>query len=87
LVKDVPSVNQRLPSEPFVMARGSLFAVGTLNCFSVPTGAASAVVASDNATLAATAAVRIRPTPRGVRRPVIGDDVNTIEPPKGVILG
>ena len=33
-VNSVPSVNQRLPSEPLVMARGWLLAVGTLNCFS-----------------------------------------------------
>src|SRR5215208_382413 len=41
-VNSVPSVNQRLPSEPLVMARGWLLAVGTLNCFSEPTGAATA---------------------------------------------
>ena len=40
-VNSVPSVNQRLPSEPLVMARGWLLAVGTLNCFSAPTGAAA----------------------------------------------
>ena len=42
LVNEVPSVNHRLPSEPLVMALGSLLAVGTLNCFSVPIGAARA---------------------------------------------
>src|SRR3954454_13628041 len=77
LVNEVPSVNQRLPSEPLVMALGSLFAVGTLNCFNVPTGAASAAVASDNARPVATAAVRIRPAFRDIRRAVSGDDVNT----------
>ena len=40
-MNSVPSVNQRLPSEPLVIARGRLSAVGTLNCFSAPTGAAS----------------------------------------------
>src|SRR5262245_48692395 len=34
------SVNQMLPSEPRVMALGSLLAVGTLYCFRLPTGAA-----------------------------------------------
>src|SRR5215203_4810016 len=43
-VNSVPSVNQRLPSEPFVMARGWLSAVGTLNCFSPPIGAATAAL-------------------------------------------
>src|SRR3954470_18420985 len=83
LVNDVPSVNQRLPSEPLVMAVGSLFAVGTLNCFNVPTGAASAAVARDKARPVATAPVRIRPAFRDMRRAVSGDDVNTNEPPKG----
>src|SRR5215208_7625600 len=46
-VNSVPSVNQRLPSEPFVMARGWLSAVGTLNCFSAAIGAASASLPSD----------------------------------------
>ena len=46
-VNSVPSVNQRLPSEPFVMARGWLLAVGTLNCFSAAIGAASAALPSD----------------------------------------
>src|SRR4051812_14488126 len=78
LVKLVPSVNHRLPSEPLVMACGSLLAVGTLNCLSVPTGAASAVVASDNATPVATAAVRTRPALRDIRRPLIDDVVSTI---------
>src|SRR5215217_7747749 len=48
-VNSVPSVNQRLPSEPLVMARGWLSAVGTLNCFSAPIGAAIAAVTSDSA--------------------------------------
>src|SRR3954463_10669711 len=81
LVKAVPSVNHRLPSEPLVMARGSLFVVGTLNCLSVPTGAANAVVASDNAIPVATAAVRTRPGLRDVRRLLIDDVVSTIQPP------
>ena len=41
-VNSVPRVNQRLPSEPLAIARGSEFAVGTLYCFSAPTGAACA---------------------------------------------
>src|SRR5215216_4906426 len=45
-VNSVPSVNQRLPSEPLVIARGRLLAVGTLNCFSVPIGAAIAALPS-----------------------------------------
>src|SRR3954467_11040603 len=48
-VNSLPSVNQRLPSEPLVMARGWLLAVGTLNCFSAPTGAATATPAIDSA--------------------------------------
>src|SRR6185503_19490519 len=48
-VNSVPSVNQRLPSEPFVMARGWLLAVGTLNCFSPPIGAPAAALPSDSA--------------------------------------
>src|SRR5436190_12192955 len=47
-VNSVPSVNQRLPSEPLVMARGWLLAVGTLNCFRAPTGAATAALPSDS---------------------------------------
>ena len=42
-VNSVPRVNQRLPSAPLVIARGCEFAVGTLYCFSAPTGAASAM--------------------------------------------
>src|SRR4051795_11506946 len=78
LVKSVPSVNHRLPSEPLVMARGSLFVVGTLNCFRGPTGAASAVAASDNASPVATAAVSTRLALREICRPLIDDDVSTI---------
>src|SRR5512133_806616 len=48
-VNSVPSVNQRLPSEPLVMARGMLLAVGTLNCFSPPIGAAPAALPSASA--------------------------------------
>src|SRR3954451_713268 len=48
-VNSVPSVDQRVPSEPLVMARGWLLAVGTLNCFSAPTGAAIAALPSDSA--------------------------------------
>src|SRR5919108_3883602 len=48
-VNSVPSVNQRFPSEPLVMARGWLLAVGTLNCFKAPTGAATAALTSDSA--------------------------------------
>jgi hypothetical protein len=48
-VNSVPSVNQRLPSEPLVIARGWLPAVGALNCFSPPTGAATAAPASASA--------------------------------------
>src|SRR5213079_1446232 len=40
-VNSAPSVNQRLPSEPLVIARGWLLAVGTLNCFNAPIGAAA----------------------------------------------
>ena len=52
-VNSVPSVNQRLPSEPFVMARGWLLAVGTLNCFRPANGAAEAAAPSDSARPAA----------------------------------
>jgi hypothetical protein len=46
----VPSANQRLPSEPLVMARGLLLAVGTLNCFTAATGgAAVAALPSESA--------------------------------------
>src|SRR5215211_3968957 len=48
-VNSVPSVNQRLPSEPLVMARGWLLAVGTLNCFSAAMGAAAAALLTHNA--------------------------------------
>src|SRR3954470_13588442 len=48
-VNSVPSVNQRLPSDPFVIARGLLLAVGTLNCFSAAMGAATAAFPSDSA--------------------------------------
>jgi len=47
LVNSVPSVNQRLPSEPLVIARGWLFAVGTRYCFSAPIGAATAAPPAD----------------------------------------
>jgi hypothetical protein len=36
----VPSVNQRLPSEPLVMLLGWLLSVGTRNCLSDANGAA-----------------------------------------------
>src|ERR687888_965437 len=62
-VNSVPSVNQRLPSEPFVMARGWLLAVGTLNCFSAPTGAASAGPTSDKTRPTASIAASTRPAP------------------------
>src|SRR6188474_665564 len=60
-VKSVPSVNQRLRSEPLVMARGWLLAVGTLNCFSPATGAATAVLPSASARPAASAVAIARP--------------------------
>src|ERR1044072_6977946 len=54
-VNSVPSVNQRLPSEPSAIARGWLFAVGTLNCFSAAIGAACATHPSvKTATIVAT---------------------------------
>ena len=59
-VNSVPSVNQRLPSEPFVMARGWLLAVGTLNCFSPPMGAATAALPSDRAKPAASTVASAR---------------------------
>src|SRR5512132_4412689 len=68
-VNSVPSVNQRLPSEPLVMARGRLLAVGTLNCLSAPTGAASAALPSDNT----------RPTPAS--RPAHAQFFVTCVPP------
>src|SRR3954447_21407484 len=64
-VNSVPSVNQRLPSEPLVIARGLLLAVGTLNCFNAATGAAAtAALPSDSArppttTIANTCASRL----------------------------
>src|SRR5918994_2990707 len=63
-VNSVPSVNQRLPSGPLVMARGWLLAVGTLNCFSAPTGAASAALPSDNTRPTASVAASTRPALR-----------------------
>src|SRR5512132_3899503 len=66
-VNSVPSVNQRLPSEPLVMARGWLLAVGTLNCFSAPTGAASAALPSDNTRPTASVAASTRPALRDMR--------------------
>src|SRR5919197_3063585 len=66
-VNSVPSVNQRLPSDPLVMARGWLLAVGTLNCFSAPTGAASATLPSDNTRPTANVAASTRPAVRGMR--------------------
>src|SRR4051812_5912983 len=60
-VNSVPSVNQRLPSEPFVIARGLLLAVGTLNCFSVATGAARAALPSDSARPPASTVAIARP--------------------------
>src|SRR5215217_5075673 len=59
-VNSVPSVNQRLPSEPLVMARGWLLAVGTLNCFSPPMGAATAALPSDRAKPAASTVASAR---------------------------
>src|SRR5919106_2201152 len=66
-VNSVPSVNQRLPSEPLVMARGWLLAVGTLNCFSAPTGAASAALPTDKTRPAANVAASTRPALRDMR--------------------
>src|SRR5215216_736612 len=63
LVNSVPSVNQRLPSEPLVMSLGWLSAVGTRNCFSLAPAAASASPA-ENASTAATAAASKRPVRR-----------------------
>src|SRR5215204_316648 len=59
-VNSVPSVNQRLPSEPLVMARGLLSAVGTLNCFRPPIGAATTALLSDSARPAASTVVSAR---------------------------
>src|SRR5829696_6524331 len=69
-VNSVPSVNQRLPSDPLVMARGWLLAVGTLNCFSVPTGAASAALPSDNTRPTASVAASTRPVLRDMSVPL-----------------
>src|SRR5918994_2381007 len=65
-VNSVPSVNQMLPSGPLVIARGWLSAVGTLNCFSPPTGAASATLPSDNNRPAASDAATARPAFRDI---------------------
>src|SRR4051794_28296721 len=57
------SVNQRLPSEPLVMYRGWLSAVGIRYCFSAPTGAAEAEAVSISDSVAArmrTREIRIR---------------------------
>src|SRR3954454_7132876 len=81
-VNSVPSVNQRLPSAPLVIARGRLLAVGTLNCFSAPTGAASAALPSDNATPTESVAASTRPGPRDMSPPLTADDTITIEPPQ-----
>ena len=68
-VNSVPSVNQTLPSEPLVIARGSLLAVGTLNCFSAPTGAASAALPIDKTRTTATAVDITRPALRDIVLP------------------
>src|SRR6476619_925549 len=62
-VNAVPSVNQRFPSEPLVMALGSLLAVGTLNCVSLAAGAAVATPADNTRT-----AARVAASPLPVRR-------------------
>src|SRR5215212_7494286 len=80
-VNSVPSVNQRLPSEPLVIARGWLLAVGTLNCFKAPTGAASAALPSDRTTPTATITAGTRPARRDMSRPLADDDLSTIGPP------
>src|SRR6185437_4757701 len=64
--ESVPSVNQRLPSEPLVMARGWLLAAGTLNCFSAPTGAASAALPTDKTRPTASAAASTLPALGGM---------------------
>src|SRR5829696_5728478 len=69
-VNSVPSVNQRLPSDPLVIARGWLLAVGTLNCFSAPTGAASAALPSDNTRPTASVAASTRPALRDMSPPL-----------------
>src|SRR3954470_3284360 len=45
-----PSVNQRLPSEPLVMYRGALLAVGIRYCFSDAIGGAAEAAASGSST-------------------------------------
>src|SRR5919198_572006 len=65
-VNSVPSVNQRLPSEPLVMARGWLLVVGTLNCFSAPTGVASAAPPRDKTRPAASVAASTPPALRAM---------------------
>jgi hypothetical protein len=59
-VNSVPSVNHRFPSEPLAMARGWLFAVGTLNCFSAPMAAAPAALPADSAKPPASSAASTR---------------------------
>src|SRR4029450_1732912 len=66
-VNSVPSVNQRLPSEPLVMARGWLLAVGTLNCFSALIGAASAALPSAKTSPTASVAASTYPARRDMR--------------------
>src|SRR5262245_1732576 len=64
-VNSVPSVNQRFPSGPGVMARGWLSAVGTRKSCSLLAGAATAAPA-DNAKATAKVAASPRPIPRDI---------------------
>src|SRR5215211_3185902 len=80
-VNSVPSVNQRLPSEPLVIARGWLLGVGTLNCFRAAIGAASVALPSDNVRPTAIVAARTRAARRDKSPLLTGDGVSTVEPP------
>src|SRR5262245_37831339 len=58
LVNEAPPVNHRLPCEPSAIALGSLLEVGTLNCFSAPTGAAVAALTRTRTPTATAASAR-----------------------------
>src|ERR1051325_1412408 len=68
-VNSVPSVNQRLPSEPSVIARGWLLAVGTLNCFRAAIGAATAALPIDKASPVASIATSTHRAPTDMSQP------------------
>src|SRR5215218_1653279 len=72
------SVNQKLPSDACVMCSGLLPAVGTLNCFSIPTGAACA---AESVAPSTTASAATDATASAIRRRADGRLRISIRPP------